>query len=244
MASWSQWAAGVKLCAATPGTPNATLAAATSASGASASADLSASCDVFRLRPNTDYDFHVYVSSGGGAAVLYETLSATVPATGLPRFDQAPLAQIAGGTPSWQMLTMSYEETTADHIDQHFYGIVAVDQAGWLVWYYPVAYNASDGGHGGTPGVWDFLPEADGYSMVLLEVGYDRPTTDSYGVHWTANSALSEVAPDGSLQTQYVQSCTGGPMNYNQMTHELRVDTTDPDRRVLTTQFKMAEVGT
>ena len=36
------------------------------------------------------------------------------------------------------------------------------------------------------------------------------------------------------------QACTGAPMAYNQLTHEMRVDATSPDRRVLTTAVKMA----
>ena len=70
--------------------------------------------------------------------------------------------------------------------------------------------------------------------MVLLEVGYADPFSTADGRRWRANSALLQVDPWGALQTQYVQACSGAALNYNQLSHEMRVDHTSADRRVLT----------
>ncbi len=247
-------------------TPNATFSAASDGSGA-----LSAEFHVFRLRPATRYAFRVWVSAGGAAAARSDVAHATVPATGWARFDDAPLAAVSGGVPQWQTLTMAYALKVAGHRDVHFNGIVAVDQAGWVVWYRPRApdlapsspradeaqaralspsppdppryyaanFNRTVGGHGGAPGAWDFLPAADGYAMVLLEVGYADPFSTADGRRWRANSALLQVDPWGALQTQYVQACSGAALNYNQLSHEMRVDHTSADRRVLTTRMKV-----
>ena len=84
------------------------------------------------------------------------------------------------------MLTFVYEVTSAtdagdddvttsalgaaSRADQEFCGVVAVDEAGWVVWYYQSSYSRN----GGLPQVWDFLPASQNYSMVLLEVGFDE----------------------------------------------------------------------
>ena len=52
---------------------------------------------------------------------------------------------------------------------------------------------------------------------------------------------IQSISVRGELETQHIQACTGSPMNYNQITHEMRVDPTSPDRRVLSTAIKMSE---
>jgi hypothetical protein len=66
----------------------------------------SAEFDLMRLRGGVEYTFHVWLSVDGAAATLLDSKTATVPKTGFPRFDDAPLATISGGVPSWQMLSM------------------------------------------------------------------------------------------------------------------------------------------
>ena len=61
-------------------------------------------------------------------------MTAKVPPSGHPRFDDAPLATISGGIPSWEMLSMAYYSPTEDESSQTFTGVVAVDAAGWVVW--------------------------------------------------------------------------------------------------------------
>ena len=41
---------------------------------------------------------------------------------------------------------------------------------------------------------------------------------------WLANSQLQHITPFGELVTQFVQGCTGRALNFNQLTHELKVD--------------------
>ena len=99
-----------------------------------------------------------------------------------------------------------------------FAGVVAINRAGWVVWY----YELKDEGMPGVPnaiGVFDFLPRA----VVVL------------GSTLAGNSQIAQVSPLGAVELQYVNSCDGAPMDYNIMSHELRVDHTDPALPVLST---------
>ena len=205
----------------------------------------SAALSVYRLRPNTEYAFRVWLSVDGANATLAGSVSRTTPRTGHPRFDDAALATITGGVPSWELLTMAYDMETVGQAAQDFVGVVGVDQAGWVVWYYTANSETAAGGHMGIPAVWDFLPASKDYAMVLLQTGYSwgskgASVEASDGERWAANSALSQVRVDGALEHIHVQACTGAPMNYNALSHELRVDhTAEGDERVLTTAYKM-----
>ena len=113
---------------------------------------------------------------------------------------------------------------------------VALDAEGWVVWAYALDAPAS----------WDFLPPdaaTGASSMVALGVLFSKEwaTADDGGAtrHWNANSMLAQVSPSGALERQHVHGCTGAPHNYNQLTHELRVDHTSADKRVLTFATKM-----
>ena len=53
------------------------------------------------------------------------------------------------------------------------------------------------------------------------------------------SSRASQASALGDLEEQYIQACTGTPMNYNALTHELRVDHTHPEKRVLTTAITL-----
>ena len=119
---------------------------------------------------------------------------------------------------------------------QEFDGVVALDAEGWVVWAYALDAPAS----------WDFLPPdaaTGASSMVALGVLFSKEwaTADDGGAtrHWNANSMLAQVSPSGALERQHVHGCTGAPHNYNQLTHELRVDHTSADKRVLTFATKM-----
>ena len=74
---------------------------------------------------------------------------------------------------------------------------------------------------------------------MLLEVEYEKDWKADDGKYWRANAALNQVNALGELENQYIAACTGTPMNYNTLTHEVRVDHTDPWKRVLTTQIKL-----
>ena len=129
----------------------------------------SAALSVYRLRPNTEYAFRVWLSVDGANATLAGSVSRTTPRTGHPRFDDAALATITGGVPSWELLTMAYDMETVGQAAQDFVGVVGVDQAGWVVWYYTANSETAAGGHMGIPAVWDFLPASKDYAMVLLQ---------------------------------------------------------------------------
>ena len=110
-------------------TPSATLVTADD------DGTLSATITVTRLRPAQLYSFRAYVSEGGAAASLGASADATVPRIGVPRFDERPLATIAGeGLPEWALLSLLYQVTTNSSKHDEFTGIVAIDQAGWVVW--------------------------------------------------------------------------------------------------------------
>ena len=104
-----------------------------------------------------------------------------------------------------------------------------------------------------SPMSWDFLPAGapggvDGRGAVACPRGVaggvdDWTTARAWGRRavrrWVANSQLTQLAPDGRMQAQYVRGCTGRPLNYNQLTHELRVDHTSADLRVIATTYKV-----
>ena len=95
---------------------------------------------------------------------------------------------------------------------------------------------------------WDFLPAREGYGAVVLSAVDENeaefgsgPGADDDFAHrvkrWSSptggsvvgNSQLQQVGPDGGLRYQYVQGCTGSPMSYNTLSHELTIDATSPD---------------
>ena len=51
----------------------------------------------------------------------------------------------------------------------------------------------------------------------------DKPAAGT-SLHWRANSQLQHISPRGELRSQYVSECAGSPLNYNQISHECRVD--------------------
>ena len=57
--------------------------------------------------------------------------------------------------------------------------------------------------------------------------------------HWNGNSQLHQISPLGELREQYLQACTGRPLNYNQISHECRVDRASADASVLTTMYNL-----
>ena len=86
---------------------------------------------------------------------------------------------------------------------------------------------------------FDFLPDGD---VVLQADAQGRAPLAceerGTGRRWAANSQLQQISPLGQLRAQYVSACTGDPLNYNQITHECRVDATSARGDVLTTRMK------
>ena len=121
------------------------------------------------------------------------------------------------------MLSMAYDMQTLDHSEQELVGIVSLRPGGLGRVVLPGQLGAARGRAHGHPRGRDFLPAQDDYSLVLLEVAYDKKFK-SGGSNWAANSAVAQISVRGELETQHIQACTGSPMNYNQITHEMRVD--------------------
>lgn len=87
-----------------------------------------ATIQIFRLRPTTTYDMHLYVVLKGGERIQSGTTSFVSAETGYPLFDQGSINEIEGeqGTP----LLMFALHTIG------WRGVVATDQEGFVTWYY------------------------------------------------------------------------------------------------------------
>jgi hypothetical protein len=162
----------------------------------------------------------------------------------VPRFDMGPLATMTGDSPSWNMLTFTYQvDVTPDvGIPISWQGLIAIDKKGHVVWYW-----ANDNLF-----AWDFLPEKEGHGIVLLANGdgsenlelspkFWREGNGSHAKPYYVNSRLTQISPSGDIQLQYFQACTGSPENYNILSHELRIDAGSPDGSALTTANIVAE---
>lgn len=83
---------------------------------------------LFRLRPATKYDLHLYVVLSGGDQLLSGTTTFTSESTGYPLFDAGSINEIQG-VPNYPLLLFALH--TLD-----WRGVVATDQAGYVIWYY------------------------------------------------------------------------------------------------------------
>ena len=151
-------------------------------------------------------------------------------------------------TPGFDMATMAIMGDTDFGLDpvtgatsDVFYGLVAVDQEGWVVWYYHMLALES----------WDFVPGS--YDIVLQAENSGNlfgdptmsgqawkgvtPQPDNLGRdrHWLGNSQMQWISPLGELRQRYLQACSGRPLNYNQISHECRADGSSGE--VLTTMY-------
>ena len=94
----------------------------------------------------------------------------------------------------------------------------------------------------------------DRYGMVVLTVGdsnhaevangksfYNTRLDNATGEQELGNSQLQQVLPDGTLVKQYVSYCEGSPLNFNQLSHELRLDHTQPGLPAWTTMINMKQ---
>lgn len=206
---------------------------------------------LFRLRPNQYYVYSVWLTnastpshpSSHAAHVVSRGTFQTSP-TGWARFDDGPFVAVSGDVPNFEMGTFAvYPSFVAhDEIRQWFQGLIAVDAEGWVVWMYSLCMLEA----------WDFLPDYtiavvarhDGSCSMLTNhqngiSAYNSRSTDEH--LYFANSQLQRVAADGMLLSQYISRCTGGPLNYNMLSHECRVDHKSDRFNILTTMYE-AEV--
>lgn len=195
---------------------------------------------LYRLRPNQYYNYNVWVNETFSAIIAARgTFRAN--ATGWKRFDQGPYVHVSGGAPSFEMGTFAvYPSYVAnDEIKQWFQGLIAVDAEGWVVWKYSLCMIEA----------WDFLPDNsvvmvarnDGSCTMLTNHDQGVPTLqakDPTGAIYVANSQLQRVAPDGALASQFIAECSRGPLNFNRLSHECRVDRASANLDVITTMYK------
>ena len=198
-----------------------------------------------RLRPKAKYGYWIYVSQSGKANEnMYVMLNGTFTSasTGVPRFDDGPLATVTG-TPSWQTLSFKYAADVAvakatdavvdqpsgptrrlqdapavpaDDDDAAGFaaeGLVAIDTEGYVVFYY----------RGTGIVAWD---GTDAETLVLTKEleGGTKAYVDGDGNTWTGDTAFLEIDAKGIMQHQTVVECSGKPLNSNGLTHEAAYD--------------------
>lgn len=199
---------------------------------------------LYRLRPNQQYALTVWMQLDGVPFVAGQA-SFRSRATGWERFDVGPYVAVNGERPGFELASFAmYPSVVAhDEIRQWFQGVVGVDAEGWVVWIYSLCMVEA----------WDFLPDYtiamvarnDGSCEMLTNHGNgvkSKTGLDGDGKLYAANSQLQKIAPDGSLVAQYIQTCGGGPLNFNKLSHECRVDHASAGLEVLTTAYRGAVV--
>ncbi|KAJ8605375.1 hypothetical protein CTAYLR_002380 [Chrysophaeum taylorii] len=195
---------------------------------------------LFRLRANQPYSYTVWVQDSGVAA----RGTFVAPATGWERFDDGPYVAASGdAVPSFEVGTFAvYPSITATNQSlQWFDGIIGVDAEGWVVWMYSLCMIEG----------WDFLPDHTIAMLARTDGSCDAlagntttkgvPSFDSKGDDgrlYVANSQLQVVSPDGTLVSQYIARCAGGPLNFNKLSHECRVDHNSAHLRILATMYE------
>lgn len=200
------------------------------------------SVDLFRVRAAQDYVYRVYARFDGDAEAA-EVCGGffTAQGTGWHRFDSGAYAAVTGDAPSFEVGAFAvYPSYTAhEQAKQWFQGLVAVDAEGWVVWMYSLCMLEA----------WDFLPDysialiarSDGSCSELTDHGKGTAAKTGLGADgrvFEANSQLQKIAPDGTLRTQFIQSCSGGPLDFNKLSHECRVDKQSANLQIFTTQYK------
>lgn len=178
---------------------------------------------LYRLRPLTEYVVQVYGRAKnvmGSEGLMYAHGSFTSSGIGISVLDNGPIALITGNyTPSYSVLVMDLNL----HSDE-FQGIVAVDNAGYIVWYHNaedqvLAFDRFDG----TTQAGD-----NAYALVInVIVG-------------GSTSYLATIAPDGRTLSEVSTSCSGPGINWEQINHEARISS--DQKSVLTVKQTVAKM--
>ncbi len=85
--------------------------------------------------------------------------------------------------------------------------------------------------------MYDWVP--DSYNLVV-----NRVVNDYWDVQPSLLAQLSEVTPLGELKSEYENTCDGDAANFNQISHECKIDTEDSDHRVLSFMYARAHAAT
>ncbi len=109
--------------------------------------------EVMRLRPETEYNYRVYLATNGSTPALqYEGTFLSGP---LPAGLQGASINLTQGMPTFDL-------TLLDFNDEDFYGMVAIDSETNIVWYYQHDHPVFA------------IDRTDNYSLVFNEIGDGR----------------------------------------------------------------------
>ena len=160
---------------------------------------------LYRLRPGHEYVAELWAKVNGSATngtlgalgSLVGTLEFTSEMTGYDIMDYDVIASISKGTPSYGLLMF---DLASD--DGVFEGVVAIDNAGWTVWYYDAGSQVL---------AFDMFDSHD-VAMNILEGG--------------TVSTLTILKPSGDVYAEYDATCTtDSNLDWVQLNHECRVNT-------------------
>ena len=156
----------------------------------------------FRLRPGAEYVANVWAGWTTGSTFsdveLVGTFDFSSRYTGIPILDMGQIAFVTMGhgerdsSPKFDV--MMFDLADGDQ----FKGIVAIDRAGYPVWYYNAFEQVM---------AFDQFPD---YSLGI-------------NVFPTGYSSLVVIEPSGEYSSKYDDLCTGLGSNWTQMNHEARV---------------------
>jgi len=196
---------------------------------------------LYRLRPNQRYSYEVFLAKENDSPQSAAHGTFISRGTGFERFDSGPYVAISGDRPSFALGTFAaYPSLVAQGQEkQWFQGLLAVDAQGYIVWLYSLCMLEA----------WDFLPDSsiilvarnDGSCSMLTDHDKGTPARtrlidDNKQV--VANSQLQKIGPDGTLLNQFIQECADGPLHFNKLSHECRVDPFSKNLQVLTTMYQ------
>ena len=188
-----------------------------------------------RLRNNAAHEVYGWVSygSGSGAKKAFWHREFHTAATGYARLDEGPYANVSSGAmPSWsligfQSVVLTSRAETDDYDADSFFGLVIVDTAGWVVWYYRLPYNSISWlGEQTAYSVASRLPNNNLVVMYAVK-NYERQASE-------VNSYLLEITPYGELLRETPNSCGGRATSFNQFSHEARPDLESAGYPILT----------
>ncbi len=141
------------------------------------------SVEVMRLRPETEYDYRVYLTAAGSAPELQsEGTFLTGP---LPAGLQGADIELVEGTPTYDLVLLDFN-------DNDFYGMIAIDSEANIVWYYkhdkPVFA----------------IDRTDNYSLVFNEIGDGR-------TGWSLNQIAPDGTKEFVVEDVLQNGETAGP---------------------------------
>ena len=103
----------------------------------------SASITFCRLRLKTAHSVRVYLRSGAKTHLL-SSARVTTAGLGHVELDEGPFAEVTGAKPSFPLVTVQH--IVGDETTTKWFGLLALDQEGYIVWYHAGAGTGRDVG--------------------------------------------------------------------------------------------------